>query len=71
MFLYELHEDYHLRQEKMFKVPTYDELEKKEKEFNNERKGYTSNLFLKRKLTDSNDSIEGLIYSPILFDVIV
>jgi hypothetical protein len=55
----------------MFKVPTYDELEKKEKEFNNERRGYTSNLFLKRKLTDSNDSIEGLIYSPILFDVIV
>ena len=48
--------------ENMFKVPTYDELEKKEKELNNESKGFTSSLFFMRKNTNSDDSIEGIFH---------
>jgi len=43
----------------MFKIPTYEDLEKKENELNIQRKGYTSNLFLKRKLEDPED--DGII----------
>lgn len=42
----------------MFKIPTYDELEKKESEFNKERQTYTSKHFQKRKKLASVDSIE-------------
>jgi DNA excision repair protein ERCC-1 len=38
----------------MFRIPTYEELEKKEKEFNNERKDYKIGLFQKRKLLDAD-----------------
>ena len=41
----------------MFKIPTYDDLEKKESELNNERQGYKNNLFLKRKQLDIDEEI--------------
>lgn len=41
----------------MFKIPTYDEIEKKETEFNAERKGISSGLFQKRKKLDSSEDL--------------
>ena len=40
----------------MFRIPTYEDLENKEKELNTERKGYCSNLFLKRKINESDEN---------------
>lgn len=40
----------------MFKIPTYEELDKNDQEFSQKRKEYTSNLFQKRKLL--NDELD-------------
>lgn len=40
----------------MFKIPSYDELEKKEKEQDEANKNYKGNLFQKRKLDASNEN---------------
>jgi DNA excision repair protein ERCC-1 len=40
----------------MFKIPTYDELEKKEQEFSQKRKEFTSNLFQKRKVLNEPET---------------
>ena len=42
----------------MFKIPTYEEIEKKEADFNKERKEYTGSLFQKRKLFNSIEPIQ-------------
>ncbi|RNA28121.1 hypothetical protein BpHYR1_003220 [Brachionus plicatilis] len=40
----------------MFKIPTYDELENKEKEQDEKRSEFKQNLFQKRKLIKLNDT---------------
>ena len=44
----------------MFTIPTYDELEKKESDFNAERKGFSGSLFQKRKKPDSSDDLANI-----------
>lgn len=45
----------------MFKIPNYDDIEKKESEFNSERKGYATSLFRKRKQLNEESGEENTL----------